>query len=199
MAEIGSPVTGKILSNKFVQEYFISKFGESSVRIVKAANSEMTDDAIATKCKLKVSEIRSVLNKLHNVRLASYTRTKDKDTGWYSYIWKVHLSEIPTLIDNSLYGEIAMLEQQLETSTTVFSFYCPKCSKENKIDFDIATDLRFRCPSCKKQLKEIKTNKQTLMEMIDSIRKEQAEFKKSLELKLKSDSKQNKNKNKKKR
>lgn len=172
--------SGRILSNKYVQEYFMSNFGESSVRIVKAANSEMTDDAIATKCKLKVSEIRSVLNKLHNIRLATYVRTKDKDTGWYSYIWKVHLSEIPQIIEKSMQGEREALEQQLETSTTVFSFYCPKCSKENKIEFDTATDLRFRCPSCRKQLKEVKTNRQTLMEMIHSIKRKHNEFKKSL-------------------
>ena len=155
------------------------------MRIVKAANSEMTDDAIATKCKLKVSEIRSVLNKLHNVRLATYVRTKDKDTGWYSYIWKVHLSEIPQIIEKSMRGEMEMLEQQLETSTTVFSFYCPKCSRENKIEFDTATDLRFRCPSCRKQLKEVKTNRQTLMEMIHAIKRKNNEFRKSLEPKPK--------------
>jgi len=174
-------VPTRIMSNKFVQDYFISNFGETSVRVVKAANSEMTDDAIATKCKLKVSEIRSVLNKLHNVRLATYTRSKDKDTGWYSYVWKVHLSDLTNVIDQNMQNEISSLQQQVETTTTVFSFYCPKCSKENKIDFDIATDLRFRCPSCKKQLKETKTNRQTLMEMIDSIRRRHSDFKKSLE------------------
>jgi len=172
---------GRILSNKFVQEYFTANFGENSARIIKAANSEMTDDALATKCKLKVSEIRAVLNKLHNYRLATYTRIKDKDTGWYSYIWKVDLSNLHILIDKNIQNELGDLEQQLETSTTVFSFYCPKCSKENKIDFGTATDLNFRCPSCRKQLKEGKSNQQTLMEMIHSMKKKHNEFRKSIE------------------
>ncbi|MEM2974745.1 MAG: hypothetical protein QW112_03950, partial [Candidatus Micrarchaeia archaeon] len=139
----------------------------------------------ATKCKMKVSEIRAVLNKLHNIRLASYTRTKDKDTGWYSYIWKVHLSEIPSIIEKHMQEEIENLERQLETSTTVFSFYCPRCSKENKIEFDTAADLRFKCPSCRRQLKEVKSNRQTLIEMIHSLRKKHADFRKSLEPKQK--------------
>ena len=177
----GLEVSGRILSNKYIQDYFITNFGEDSVRIVRAANSEMTDEALSIKCKLKVSEIRSVLNKLHNVRLATYTRSKDKDTGWYSYIWKVQLSDLCDMIEKQMNDEITSLKQQLETSTTVFSFYCPKCSKENKIDFDMATDLRFRCPSCRKQLKEVKINRQTIMEMIESIRRKNTDFKKSLE------------------
>ena len=184
----------KILSNKYAQEYFISNFGEDSVKIIKAANSEMTDEALATKCKMKVSEIRSVLNKLHNARLATYVRSKDKDTGWYSYMWRVQLASLYSLIEKSMHSEIKNMEQHLETSTTVFSFYCPKCSKENRIDFDMATDLRFRCPSCRKQLKEVKTNRQTLMEMIHSLRRKHTEFKKSLEPKQNQKNKKSKKK-----
>jgi len=179
----GIEARGRILSNKYVQDYFVTNFGEDSMRIVKAANSEMTDEALSIKCKLKVSEIRSVLNKLQNIGLAAYTRSKDKDTGWYSYIWKVQLSSLSRIIERQMHDEVNSLKQQLETSTTVFSFYCPKCSKENKIDFDMATDLRFKCPSCRKQLREVKHNKQTIMEMIESIKRKNVEFKKSLILK----------------
>ena len=185
MAERQTNPNSQAVSNKIVQSYLTSNFGEESVKIIRAATENMTDEALAEKCKLKVSEIRMVLNKMHSMRLAEYTRIKDKDTGWYSYIWKVHLSEIPQMIEKSMLGEMETLEQQLETSTTVFSFYCPKCSKENKIEFDTATDLRFRCPSCRKQLKEVKTNRQTLMEMIHSIKRKNHEFRKSLEPKPK--------------
>jgi transcription initiation factor TFIIE subunit alpha len=170
----------KILANKYAQEYFTLNFGEDSVKIVKAANSEMTDEALATKCKMKVSEIRSVLNKLHNARLATYVRSKDKDTGWYSYVWRVQLNGLYNTIEQSMKEEVKMLERQLETSTTVFSFYCPKCSRENKIDFDMASDLKFRCPSCRKQLKEVKANQQTLMEMIHSLRRKNSDFRKTI-------------------
>lgn len=167
----------KVLSNKFVQEYLTTNLGENSVRIIKAANAEMTDDALAAKCKLKVSEIRAVLNKLHNLRLAGYIRTKDKDTGWYSYVWRVNLSGISEVLDHSMQNEMDVLERKLNEATTIFSFYCPKCSKENKIDFDVASRLSFHCPHCKKRLKEVKEDQQTIIEKLEELQKRYSSFK----------------------
>lgn len=170
----------KVLANRFVQEYLTSTFGENSVRIIKAANGEMTDEALAAKCKLKVSEIRSLLNKLHNLRLADYTRIKDKDTGWYSYIWRVNLMNIYSVLEKAMRDEMAGLQARLEESTTVFSFYCPKCSKENKIDFDTATQIGFTCPNCRKRLKADKGDAQTILEQIEELRSKYADFKSNM-------------------
>lgn len=167
----------KVLANKFVQEYLTTAFGENSVRIIKAANSEMTDEALAAKCKLKVSEIRSLLNKLHNLRLAGYTRIKDKDTGWYSYIWRINLMSIYGVLDKAMQDEMMGLQARLDESTTVFSFYCPKCSKENKIDFDTATQIGFTCPNCRKRLKADKGDTQMMMEKLEELGQRYADFK----------------------
>jgi len=170
----------KILSNKFVQDYLSMRLGENSVRIIKAANTEMTDEALATKCKLKVSEIRSLLNKLHNLRLADYTRTKDKDTGWYSYIWKVNLDGIYAVLEGAMHDEMKSLETKLDESTTIFSFYCPKCSKENKIDFNTATQIEFKCPNCRRQLKADKGQTQTITDKLEDLREKFFDFKSSV-------------------
>lgn len=170
----------KVLSNKYVQDYISSRLGENSLRIIKAANTEMTDDALATKCKLKVSEIRSLLNKLHNLRLAGYTRIKDKDTGWYSYIWRINLKGVYEVLDNAMQTELKVLETRLDESTTIFSFYCPKCSKENKIDFNTATQIEFKCPNCRRQLKADKGQGQAITGQIEDLRDKYCDFKTSV-------------------
>jgi transcription initiation factor TFIIE subunit alpha len=169
-----------VLSNKYVQDYISSRLGENSLRIIKAANTEMTDDALATKCKLKVSEIRSLLNKLHNLRLADYTRIKDKDTGWYSYIWRINLKGIYEVLDNAMQMELKVLETRLDESTTIFSFYCPKCSKENKIDFNTATQIEFKCPNCRRQLKADKGQGPTITDQLEDLRDKYYDFKTSV-------------------
>jgi len=158
MAERITNPNVQAVSNKLVQDYLTSNFGEESVKIIRAATEEMTDDALAVKCKLKVSEIRSLLNKMHSVRLAEYTRIKDKDTGWYSYIWRINLRGIYGVLNSSMQNEMNKLNNQLEESTTVLSYICSKCSKTNVIDFELASKLAFRCPNCRRRLYEKKNN-----------------------------------------
>jgi hypothetical protein len=49
----------------------------------------MSDEELAKKIGVKTSDVRIVLNRLHTCGLFSYTRIRDKDSGWYSYIWKM--------------------------------------------------------------------------------------------------------------
>jgi len=109
-----------------------------------------------------------------------YTRTKDKDTGWYSYVWKVNLSEIYRLLENTFEYEIKQLEGQLDESTTIFSFYCPKCSKENVIDFEMAANLGFKCPHCQRGLKAVKKDNKTIIEKLEELKRKYADFKKEI-------------------
>ena len=167
----------RILANRDIQDFLVLNIGEESPRIIKAANASMTDDALAMKCKLKVSEIRSTLNKLHNFRLAEYTRIKDKTTGWFSYYWRININRLLEVLENNMKGEISSLEKRLDESTTIFSFNCPKCSKENKIDFDTAMELSFKCPQCNKALRKVKSGKKEIIGELNSIRKRYSDFK----------------------
>ncbi len=54
----------------------------------------MSDDEIAKRCGLKVSDVRAVLNKLHEYGITTYVRERDKDTGWFSYNWTVDLIKL---------------------------------------------------------------------------------------------------------
>ena len=159
----------ELLANPLVTDYFSANFGENSVRVIKAAMEEMTDDAIAARCKLKVAEVRAVLNKLYNYKLAEYKRIKDRDTGWFSYIWKIDVSNVLSVIQTQINSKIGDLDNKVEKMNTDLLYYCPKCSKTNLIQFDLAMDLSFRCPHCENKLieKEIKEKEEYQTELND--------------------------------
>jgi len=171
----------ELLYNPLVTDYLKSNFGENSIKIIAAAMEEMTDDAIAARCKLKVAEVRAVLNKLYNYRMAEYKRIKDRDTGWFSYLWKIDVSNILVIIKEQTAQRISELDTNLEKISTEFVYYCPQCSKTNLINFDLAADMMFRCPNCEnkllekegeskedyeKELKELKSKHLSLLEDI---------------------------------
>lgn len=144
----------ELLYNPLVTDYLKTNFGENSIKVISAAMEEMTDDAIAARCKLKVAEVRAILNKLYNYKMAEYKRIKDRDTGWFSYIWKIDVSNILNIIKEQTTDRIGELDKTMEKISTEFVYYCPQCSKTNLISFDLAADLMFRCPNCENKLLE---------------------------------------------
>ncbi|MEM3543785.1 MAG: hypothetical protein QXF07_02070 [Candidatus Micrarchaeia archaeon] len=144
----------ELLYNPLVTDYLKTNFGENSIKVISAAMEEMTDDAIAARCKLKVAEVRAILNKLYNYKMAEYKRIKDRDTGWFSYIWKIDVSNILNIIKEQTINRIEELDKTVEKMNTEFVYYCPQCSKTNLISFDLAADLMFRCPNCENKLLE---------------------------------------------
>ncbi len=169
-------MNGKILSDKFVQDFLIENFGENSIKILKVMNGEMSDEEIAAKSKVKITEVRAILNKLSFLRLVEYSKTRDDNTGWYSYYWKPTLNKIKEAMEKVTEEKIRKLEEQLER-TEVYSFYCPKCSSENKLDFDLASTTNFRCPNCSGNLKPEKNDATTIIETLEELKKKYNEIK----------------------
>jgi transcription initiation factor TFIIE subunit alpha len=165
----------ELLNNPLVSDYLISNFGENSIKIILAAMDETTDDAIAARCKLKVAEVRAILNKLYNYRLAEYKRIKDRDTGWFSYIWKIDVSNVLSIIEEQVVQKIKELDRKVEKINTELVYYCPKCSKTNLISFDLASELYFRCPNCENRLveKDIKEKEELNYELTELKEKHQ--------------------------
>jgi transcription initiation factor TFIIE subunit alpha len=169
-------MNGKILSDKFVQEFLIENFGENSIKVLKVMNGEMSDEEIAAKSKIKITEVRAILNKLSFMRLVEYSKTRDDNTGWYSYYWKPTLNRIKEAMEKITEEKIRKLEEQLE-NTKVYSFYCPKCSSENKLDFDLASAVNFKCPNCSGNLKPEKGDATTIIETLEELKKKYNEIK----------------------
>ncbi|MDE1798356.1 MAG: hypothetical protein KGH63_03040, partial [Candidatus Micrarchaeota archaeon] len=74
----------QLLTNPDTRKLLIAAAGEHSLHVIQEFTSQMSDEEIAKKTKIRSSDVRVVLNKLHSYGLASYTRSRDKNSGWYS-------------------------------------------------------------------------------------------------------------------
>ena len=68
---------------------------ESNLPIVEALNEGIeTDEQIAEKTGIKLNIVRKILYKLYDMGLASYKRSKDPETQWFTYSWKFEKEEV---------------------------------------------------------------------------------------------------------
>lgn len=141
--------TGKlnvILSDSYIRQVLIDLAGENTLEIIRNFNGHVSDEDLAKRLKLKISDVRATLNKLHNESLVYYIRQKDSETGWYSYSWllnKVKMEE----------WTAHQTRKRTEFATEGNDHYfCPGCGLESMLEFEKATEIEFRCQKCSKGL-----------------------------------------------
>ncbi|MEM2137734.1 MAG: hypothetical protein QW568_01480 [Candidatus Anstonellaceae archaeon] len=78
-----------VLASAAARQQLIDMGGENTIAIIREFDRDMSDEELARKTGIKASDVRVVLNRLHSYGLFAYTRVRDKDSGWYSYIWKM--------------------------------------------------------------------------------------------------------------
>ncbi len=133
-----------ILASADVRQQLIEMGGENTIDIIREFDSDMTDEELARKTGMKASDVRVVLNRLHNMGLFFYTRMRDKDSGWYSYIWKMNegkLKEFSDSIECEGQGETARVADKE-------GYVCESCEPRKVLDFETAMDTQFKCGSC---------------------------------------------------
>ncbi len=148
-----------VLANKMVREFLMEIAGENSVDVLAEITEPMSDDDLASVCELKVSDVRSVLNKLHNYGLADYIRTRDKDSGWYSYTWYPRLEKAKEVIGAKWKGELDTVDRILVQEEASHFFECRRCKKKPKMAFETASESMFRCDACNAKLKPVNNQK----------------------------------------
>jgi transcription initiation factor TFIIE subunit alpha len=117
--------------------------GENTIDIIRDFDKDMSDEELARKTSIKASDVRVVLNRLHNCGLFTYTRVRDKESGWYSYIWRMSEDKL-----KEFGGEI-VLDAQVERSVNYDGdLYRCSCSPGVFVGFDSAVDAQFRCGRC---------------------------------------------------
>lgn len=143
----------KIFEFVVVQDFLSKVGGDHAIRLAqicdKKAKSKkpVVDEVIGKQMKdLKITEIRAVLNRLHYRGIAHYQKTRDQNTGWYSYSWGINKKRILELILEEQVEEIGKLEKKIEFEKNYVFFACGK-SCEN-IPFEIAAEYNFKCPNC---------------------------------------------------
>lgn len=163
--------TANILSFKLAQEFLANTGGPEAVEVVRIClkkNGKCLDEDIEKEMqsKLKITEIRSILNRLHYRGIACYNKTKNKNSGWYTYTWEIKERRIVELILEQQSESLQKLETRARFDNSHEFFACKKICEETP--FEIAAQYEFRCPECGEMMQPI-DSKQKTKEINDQI------------------------------
>ncbi|WP_406535417.1 transcription factor E [Methanobrevibacter sp.] len=147
---------------------------ESNLPIVEALNDGIeTDEEIANETGIKLNIVRKILYRLYDMGIASYKRSKDPETQWFTYSWKFEKDEIINRIIKDSENYLAMLNEELDREENNMFFICPQ--GHVRLDFDEASDYEFLCPACGEEL-EFQDNAETIEQIKEDINMVESNF-----------------------
>lgn len=155
----------EILSKPIIRHMLVDLGGENAIAIVRNFSTGASDEDIAKKLKLKISDVRAALNRLHSQGIVAYNRRKDSDTGWYSYSWYLNKGKMEKWAINQL----SKFEGQCEEGTDYY--VCPSCGGSAIFEFDEALDKNFRCEICNNALEFVDERKKEELGLTMHLRK----------------------------
>ncbi len=142
-----------MLNNPLVQELLYELINENneeedcSVQIIECLNEGLvTDEDIAEATELRLNIVRRVLYKLYDSGLASYKRSKDPDTQWFTYEWTFEKENVKEMCIKKRDEELSKLKEALEFEENNMFFTCK--SNDCRLTFEDASELAFICPNC---------------------------------------------------
>lgn len=136
-----------ILSDSFVRQMLIEIGGENALVLVRNFYGNHSDEELSKRLELRISDVRATLNKLHNEGLVKYRRSKDSETGWYSYAWTLNRERIVEWI-----AQYSLKATDMNGTSGIDYYFCPSCGLSSIIEFEAAHDTEFKCNKCTKSL-----------------------------------------------
>jgi len=178
-----SRVSKRIKAVKFplAQDFLKRVAGEQAVVLVKICENKgkrTTDEELAKKMGVKVTEIRTILNRLHYRGIAHYQKTKNKKTGWYNYTWEIRSKRILELLLEEQKEAIEKLKTAQDFEKTYTYFCCKKnCTS---VPFEVAAEFQFKCPECNNAMEAVNSEQRVkkIEKQIMSIEKEMQQMQK---------------------
>ncbi|MFP3950418.1 MAG: hypothetical protein ACLFUZ_05010, partial [Candidatus Micrarchaeia archaeon] len=137
----------RLLSDAYARHVIIEAGGEHALEIVRGFSNNTSDEEISKKLKIKISDVRATLNKLHSLGIVEYSRYKDSETGWFSYFWCLNTGRMKTWVNEKVEEEL----RNFDFSDGEY-YFCPSCGGSSIHDFVSASDYGFRCPACSSTL-----------------------------------------------
>jgi transcription initiation factor TFIIE subunit alpha len=137
-----------MLNNPLVQELLNEVVrDEENLPVVKSLISGTnTDEDIAEETEIKLNIVRKILYRLYDSGLASYKRSKDPETQWYTYAWEFDTDSVTNQIRAKSASMIDNLRVDLESEENNMFFECPE--GHSRVTFDKASEMGFVCPEC---------------------------------------------------
>ena len=141
---------------------------EENFPIVEALSKGVeTDEEIAEKTGIKLNVVRKILYRLYDLGLASYKRSKDPETQWFTYTWKFEPAEINKRVTKDSLTAINYYSDLLEEEENNMFFVCPE--GHVRLDFNTAQYWEFLCPDCGEKL-EFQDNSNIIAEYKEIIK-----------------------------
>ncbi len=127
--------------------------GEEAVKIVEILSQveETTDEEIVAKSNIKLNTVRKILYRFYDHSIVALRRTRDKNTGWFIFHWRLQPDQIDGFLTNQKKHILEKLETRLDYEKNHDFYYCHS-SGCNRLTFEEATENMFRCPKCDKPL-----------------------------------------------
>jgi transcription initiation factor TFIIE subunit alpha len=148
-------------------------FGEDAVRVVEVLKGvhEIGDIEIADKTQIQLKMVRKALYGLYDHYLVALRQSRDKETGWFIYNWRLEPDQLAGFIQNQKRRVLEKLETRLEyeASHTFYTCQTPGCKR---FTFEEAFDLLFKCPACNKPMMHLNNDwiVRTLTRKIEQIK-----------------------------
>ena len=149
--------------------------GEEYNQVAKALlkSEDSTDEEIAIATGLRINIIRKVLYDLFGKALITGIRVKDEKKGWFVYRWRARKDEVDNFIENQKKKIVERLQQRLDYENSAEFYHCGNEDCQ-KLTFEKALDLSFKCPTCGKLVNITKNEKlkKSLQAKIDHLRED---------------------------
>jgi len=131
-------------------------FGEDAVRVVEVLKGvdEIIDIEIADKTQIRLNMVRKALYRLYDHSLVALRQSRDKETGWFIFNWRLQPDQLEGFILNQKRRVLEKLKTRLEyeKSHTFYTCQTPGCKR---FSFAEAFELLFKCPVCNKPMMHI--------------------------------------------
>lgn len=158
----------EMLNEPLIQEFIheTTEDNENSLSIIKCLlEGKITDEEISEEIELRLNIVRRILYKLYDAGLASYKRSKDPETQWYTYSWKFEKDSVIEIITKKYEDSSREAEESLAYEEDNMFFACINGCRFN---FEEASEYNFICPECEKTL-EYQDNSSLITELKEQI------------------------------
>jgi transcription factor E len=164
--ELNRQDISRLLSDRYTRHLVIDSGGEYALEIIRGFVNNTSDEDMAKKLKIKISDVRATLNKLHSLGIVDYTRHKDSETGWFSYYWFLNVAKMKEWVGKRIDED----HRKMDFSGGEH-YYCPGCGGASIHDFVSASDFGFKCPTCSASLDYLSEEKANELFPMRSFRK----------------------------
>ena len=167
----------KLIERKDATEFVKNIAGEEGLKVFSyliKVGKEIDEFTLADRVDLQINFVRSLLYKLYEHKLVSFSRERDKRKGWFIYSWVAHPDRLKELLIRIKNEEIVKLKKQAMDAQQLF--YCKTCKKS--YSYIKAMKSMFFCPICGSQLVAMESNeiKKRINEQIEKVQKEKEEL-----------------------